>query len=118
MSTTEAETGPVVQPPPPTTRTVVVTTSPQLIPDENATAYCLTRRNIFDAVIAILLVAAIIYFVLQWRSGGRMPFTGLTRTMNTGARGFGNTSARGTGVGQQMNRMGQQIAGSIKRFFK
>lgn len=112
----------------PTTKTVVVTTRPPLIPNESANAYCLSRRNMFDAVIAILLVIGIIYFVTQWRQGGRMPFTGLTRAMNSGtafgtttttaAKGFG-TGARGFGnTGKAFGQMGTQIAGAIKRFFK
>ena len=104
MSTTPpaAKTA-VHEPPVPTTRTVVVGIRPPLIPDENAYAFCLTRRNIFDTVIALMLVVGIIYLVFYWRRGAR-------QTMNTGfGQGTGARSARG---------VGQQIAGAFKRFFK
>lgn len=117
---------------PRTTRTVVVTTRPPLIPEEDSNALCLTRRNIFDAIIAIVIVGIIIYFVVQWRRGSRLQ-TGLTGMFNNAGRGFGQqfnrlgtgTSGFGTGTsgfgsrtsgfGQQMNRMGNQIAGAIKK---
>lgn len=108
----------VSEPPKPSTRTVVVTTRPALIPDEESVAYCLTRRNVFDAVIALILVVGIIYLVFYWRKA--RPFTGLTRAMNTGT-GFGRTGAsgaRGLGQGQGLAGIGRQIAGALRKFLK
>lgn len=135
-------------PPPPTTRTVVVTASPPLIPDETENAYCLTRRGVFDTIIALILVGGIIYFVVQYRRGSPM-FTGLSgmfgstgygnrmgtgtgmgmgSSMRTGTSGFGTGARSGfgtgmgtgfgtSGFGQQMNRMGNQLAGAMKKLF-
>lgn len=107
------------EPPAPSTRTVIVTDRPALIPDESANALCLTRRNIFDTIIAFLLVAGIIYLVFYWRQ--TRPITGLTRAMNTGTA-FGRTTtatgARGFGQGTDLSGIGRQIAGALKKLFK
>lgn len=107
-------------------RTIIVqTTKPPLIPDENSTAYCFTRRNIFDAIIALAIAGAIIYFVMGRRGSGMSlnPFA-------TGSSGYGATGAfgrMGTGTGMRAQAMrpgvdlsgiGQQIAGAIKKMFK
>jgi hypothetical protein len=120
MSTSQpiAQPQPSAQQPPQvpvTTRTVYVTTAnPPLIPDENASAYCLTRRNLFDTFIAILLAIAIIYFVLQWRQVSRMGY-GVTGIFDSGM-GMGN--AMRPGMGNDMNRMGNQIAGAINKLLR
>ena len=98
----------VVEPPAP--QTVVVTTRPPLIPDENATAYCLTRRNIFDAIIALLLAGGIIYLVMSWRSA--RPYTGLTRTMR--ATTTTAAAARPTGFGADIAK----LTGGMKKIMK
>lgn len=101
-------------PPLPTTKTIVVTSQPPLIPNENATAYCLTRRNIFDTIIAILLAIGIIYIVISWRRA--ILYTGLGQTIGTGL-GF-NSAPRGFGTGSTVAGMGQQIRGGFKKLFK
>lgn len=99
----------------PAQKTIIVQTAPPppLIPDENATAWCFTRRNIFDAVIALGIAGAIIYFVMSMRSGRG----GLSQTLGYGApppqmRGY-QAPQRG-----EFGDMGRQIAGAIKKLFK
>lgn len=106
-----------IEPPLPQTKTIIVTAQPPLIPNENATAYCLTRRNVFDAIIALILAAGIIYIVIYWRQS--KPFTALTRTMGT-TSGLGIRSVRqptGFGTGADASGIGQ-LAGGIKKFLR
>lgn len=106
-----------------TTRTIVVPDNQALIPDENATAYCLTRRNVFDTIIALLIVIGIIYFVIESRKGSRMGYetTGLfdfgSSTGTGTGMGMGAATAAATGMGAEMNRMGTQVAGALKKWF-
>ena len=39
---------------------------------ETQSGFCLTRRNIFDIFIAILLAVIIIYIVVQWRKASQI----------------------------------------------
>jgi len=92
-----------------TTRTIVVTANPALIPNEDTTSFCLTRRNVFDIIIAIILVVGIIYYVIQMRKERNMGFD----------MGYGQQAiAPAMALGNDMNRMGAQIAGAIKKMFK
>lgn len=92
----------ITEPPKPQQPT---TYQPPLIPDENATAYCLTRRNVIDAIIAILLAAGIIYLVMSWRSA--KPYTGLTRMR-----------AAPSPIRLAPQAIAQRITGGFKKFFK
>ena len=111
----------IVEPPqPPQPKTIIVTERPLLIPNENASVYCLTRRNIFDAVIAIVLASGIIYFVMSLR--GAKPYTGLTRTMGRAANSVlgvrGATKSRGFGPGANISGIAGGFKKIIKSFFK
>ena len=108
----------IVEPPPPHTKTVIVTTQPELIPDESSTVFCLTRRNIIDAIVAIILAAGIIYLVISWRRA--TPATGFATSTSFGmppARGIG-TNTGISGIGQQIKGIGQNITGGVKKFMK
>jgi len=112
-----------IEPPQPgAPRTITIpTVSPHLVPDEDATAYCLTRRNVIDIVIALLLAAGIIYLVMFWKRGRMMmPLSGLMTQAprRAAASGFQQGIRQGArqGVRGAQGAL-QQFGGILKKIF-
>jgi protein associated with RNAse G/E len=81
-------------------RTIIVQTNkPPLIPDENS-SWCFTRRNFFDAIIALAIAGVIIYFVMAQRKNN----------MNAAAD-------YGMGTQSGFQEMGQRVGGAIRKLF-
>ena len=116
-----AEVETTVGTPKPKTIIVHQTTKPPLIPDENATAWCFTRRNMFDAVIALAIAGVVIYFVMGMRGGRSMslnPFGSSSGSSAFGRMAPAGVRTQGMRPGVDISGIGQQIAGAIKKFFR
>ena len=111
-------------PSPPKSQTIIVpTVSPNLIPDEDSTAYCFSRRNMFDIVIGLILAIGIIYFVMYTGPGGP-GFTGFGsifgKSSGTGVFGIAPSAdamakpVTATGIGSGIGQLG----GYLKKFFR
>lgn len=109
---------------PPKSQTIIIpTVSPELIPNEDATAYCFTRRNMFDIVIGLILAIGIIYFVMYTGPGGP-GFTGFSSMFSSkgssGILGTGTsaeTIAKPVAAGTIGSGIGQ-MGGFLKRLFR
>lgn len=118
----QAPTPHVASPPmPPNSQVIVVpTTSPLLIPDEDKTAYCFNRRNIFDIVIGLIIAIGVIYFVMQ-NNANRYAYgledfgSGITDMFSSS-----NVAQVPQAIPKQVTAsgLGGQLGGFIKRLFK
>ncbi len=97
-------------------------TPPLLIPNENANAYCISRRNILDVIIAIVFACGVIYLVMYMRSNSSSPtefasslMSSTTDTVKSAPTTFAKPI---TDAASNINTGVNQMLGGFMRLFK